>query len=216
MIDLASIPAYLNKLLFELGRRMGLYRGLNHICEIKAYDKRGKLKAFRFVRQKLMLNTFKKILAELFFPEVEMVADTYRSISAPDITGVARVLAIFSTRATATGEWGNLCYVNNTVATYGSRIRVGTSTVAPTRDDYCLGSEVANGIPTQTVGADYIAWAVAITLETVADISEAGLSCRYRQTAVDYFQDFLLFRDTFTPIPVAVGETISVTEKVTL
>jgi len=99
----------------------------------------------------------------------------------------------------------------------GTRIRIGTGTVAPTRDDYALGSEVANAIPSQTIGADYITWAVAITLETAQDISEAGLSMlMHYGIGGTSMAHFLMFRDTFTPVSVPAGGTISVTYKLSL
>jgi len=218
MIDLASIPAYLSKFVFELLRKLGLYRGLQHTCEIRAYDKRGKLIAFRFIRQKLMLDNFKNLLAEVLYPEVYLAPEDYRTATLVDIGGVTRAPAVFSSDGIDLGYPATFSCVSYKEWTYGARIRVGTGTLDPTRADYALQSEVADGIPTQTVGADFIAWAVAITLETAADIAEAGLSCYYQYAKhpdAPASAHFLLFRDTFTAVPVPATGAISIQEKLT-
>jgi len=227
MIDLASISAHLNKGLFKLGRRIGLFRGLNHVCEVKVYDKRGRLKAYRFIRQKLMLDNFKELLAGTFDVEEAVGAALYsRRVDVVDLGGVARTpatvahvdIGTLNNRGVTFNAQASYTTAQPGTGVYGVRIRVGTGTVAPTRADYALASEVASGVPTKTVGADYITWSVAITLETAADIAEAGMSCRYQLgiNAPPDYASFMLFRDVFTPIPVGVGETISITEKLTL
>jgi len=85
--------------------------------------------------------------------------------------------------------------------------------VAPTRNDYKLGAGVKAGAPTRTIGTDYISWAASFTLDTAADIAEAGMRIMlqlWSGTAVG-FERFMLFRDTFTPVSVPAGGTISVT-----
>jgi len=215
MIDLASIPSLMRLGLFELGRKVGLFRGLNHTLLIKAYDRRGKLKAIRFVRQKLMLNNFRNLLGEIFHPEVTL-ATTTRAASLVEMGGLAKSIPVFSTISIPDYYAMNFIAIEGSTVDLGARIRIGTGTIAPARDDYALQSEVADGIPTQTIGADYIAWSVAITLTTAQDISEAGLSCRYcNKTDTPEYSHFLLFRDTFTPVSVGAGGAISITERLT-
>jgi len=219
MIDLASIPAYLNKLGFSTLRKLGFYRGFNHICEVKVYDKRGKLKAFRFMRQELILDNFKNMLAEIIYPLVTVPSGSYRTASMVDVGGVTRAPSIYSGDETTDGYAHGLLCSGRVNITLGCIIRIGTSTVAPARGDYALGAEYASGTPTQTIGADFISWSIGITLTTVATITEAGLSCLYQYQKYPNSPataHFLLFRDTFTGVVVPDGGTISITEKVTL
>jgi len=229
MIDLASIPSLIRLGLFELGRKIGLFRGLNHTLLIKVYDKRGKLKAIRFVRQKLMLNNFRNILGAYLVQESDMVSapGILASASAVDVGGVSRTLPIVAHSRTLGYYQRGCCFSGQDsydteagLGKYGVRIRVGTGTVTPARDDYALASEYASGVPTRTIGADYIAWSVAITLTVGADITEAGMSVKGHVGGVDITAwtegDILLFRDTFTAVSIADGEAISITERLTL
>jgi len=227
MIDLASIPSLIRKLAYEVGRRIGLFRGLGHVLTIKAYDERGRLIAYRFVRQKLILHNFKNMLARLFSEEVTWYpAPWSRNADLVDLLGAAKAVAMIGHADVGTSD--NIGTAFNSQGSYtekapgagrlGVRIRIGPSTVAPDRADYALGAEVASGIPTITVGVDYIVWAASITLTTGADITEAGLSIVQNISFDGYWadDDFLLFRDTFTAVPVPDGGTISIAEKVTL
>jgi len=200
--------------------------------KIKVKDRKGRVIAVREEESDLILDNFRDILAGLLLPEFSWTEAVGAGVVAFD-KGVGLVDIEGTTRAPRT-------YGGITVGAYddqgvsftalagndylgagsmGVRIRIGTSTVAPTRADYKLGSEVASGIPTQTVGADYISWAVSIVLEAAADIAEAGLSilCNYSPPlGAKALGHFLLFRDTFTPISVPAGGTISITYTLTL
>jgi len=177
------------------------------------------------MRQKLILDNWKQILAKSLLPEytnpayTDPTADEQASVV--DTGGVSRGLWVIANTYIGSGE--ALSYItgyNVVDFVIGTRIRIGTGTVTPARADYALASEVASGVPTQTIGADYIVWAVAITLTTAQTITEAGLSIRCPVTyrvAPPTFQDILLFRDVFpTPVDVPAGGTISVTEKLAL
>jgi len=229
MIDLASIPSLIQLGLFELGRRMGLFRGLHHTLTIRAYDRRGRLIAMRFVRQKLILDNFKEILAAFLNPEAAFGAQgtTLSRASAVDMTGLALSPAIVAHAYIPSGERlaAGLVNLASQVTSGGGdlvgvRIRIGTGTVTPARADYTLGSEVASGVPTRTIGPDYVTWGVAITLVTGATITEAGMSLFGHGYGVnnEYWspKHFLLFRDVFTGVEVPDGGTISVTERVSL
>jgi len=205
--------------------RCGLLRAE---LKVEARDKHGRLIATRVKQADLILDNFKDLLAAILIPEYEWADGTMtfaKYASLVDLAGTSYSVAAhggdkietgynISINFTGIGSYGTL-----SAGRMGVRIRVGTSTVAPARGDYKLGAEVANGIPTQTVGADYVSWAVSITLAAAADIAEAGLSMRCNRAATGAgmaFSDFLFFRDTFTPISVPAGGTISVTYKLTV
>jgi hypothetical protein len=183
---------------------------------VKGYDQNGKLIAERKVIGDLLLNNFKNWLAAVLRPEENIASASSRTVSLTDTGGTARSVPVVSSK-TITGGSGAIFNYVNANWTYGCRIRIGTGTATPARTDYALGAEVATGIPTQTIGADYIIWAVSITLASAADITEAGLSAywNYADGATAAYANFLLTRDTFTAVSVPAGGTISVTIKFT-
>jgi len=168
--------------------------------KVEVRDREGRLVGVRSKESDLILNNFKEMLAGIWAPRTSV--------------GVTRALV---------HDGGAAVDVNmlltsplfNTGAESGAVIGVGTSTVAPTRDDYKLGAPVKGGTPTLTVGADYVSWAISLVLDAAADIAEAGMSCVYCR-ADNILSWFLMFRDTFTPISVPAGGTISVTYTLTL
>jgi len=198
---------------------------------VEARNRKGKLVAERVKEADLMLNNFKNIIASLLIPEFSFAGaavanqktfEQYASVV--DTGGVTRDVATHGGFTVGAGDNFLIAllalsgYDAYTSGSLGVRIRVGTSTVGPTRNDYALGAEVANGIPTQTVGADYVSWAVSIVLETAADITEAGLSLRCMAGSVGSaptFVDVLLFRDVFTAVSVEAGGSISITYTLT-
>jgi len=200
--------------------------------KIEVRDRKGRLIAVREKESDLILDNFRDVLAALLIPEFSWsdavgvgTVPYARYASLVDMGGTARDVAVYGGVNIGTNDHQYIAFV--ALAGYdliyagamGVRIRVGTSTVSPTRGDYRLGAGVGEGIPTQTVGADYISWAVSIVLEEAADVAEAGLSIRcYYGTVGGVFgwSHFLLFRDTFTPISVPAGGTISVTYTLTL
>jgi len=200
--------------------------------EVKAYDREGRLIAERRRETDLILDNFKEILAAMLTPHYSWSAVTGGGVKAAEVLaplvdtgGTARDTAIHGvyTVGTANSVPINILAVSgyNSIGAgdFGVRIEIGTSTVAPSRSDYKLGAKVAEGTPTKTVGVDYISWAVSIVLETAADIAEAGLYLRANLSPTGapwYIGGVLLFRDTFTPISVPAGGTISVTYKLTL
>jgi len=194
-------------------------RGLITVeLRVKVRDKDGKLVAVRRKKSALILNNFRDLLAHLFYPEETIAATNKRRITLVNLGGSSVGINVRSATGSAAGY--GLCWqtVENVDMKVGVRIRIGTSTVSPARTDYKLGAEVANEVPSQTVGADYISWAVSIVLAAAADIAEAGLSMRAQTATVAAaaYDNFLLFRDTFTPISVPAGGTISITYTLTL
>jgi len=187
--------------------------------KVEVKDREGNLVAVRKQVNDIILNNFKDVLAELLYPMTTVTAGSYRTAAIVVVGGTARDIAIFSSVLSASGEGHNFIGVDSVAYDFGVVIEIGTGTVEPTRDDYKLASLVKYATPTQTVGADYISWAVSIVLDTAADIAEAGLSIRcvvggYGATPVP--DRFMLFRDTFTPVSVPAGGTISVTYTLTL
>jgi len=200
--------------------------------KIEVKDREGRLVELREKESDLILDNFRDVLAALLLPEFEWSSIIGTALTAfakyaglVDLGGVARNVPVWG--GYTVDGYDNRSINLSGLAGYdglpagsgGVRIRIGTSTVAPARNDYKLGAEVANGVPTQTVGADYISWAVSIVLAAAADIAEAGLSIRCNYAAVgatSAFGHFLLFRDTFTAISVPAGGTISVTYTITL
>jgi len=186
---------------------------------IEVRDKKGKLIAIRRCKSDLILNNFKNVLAVLLTPYVDLGLGDRKTAGVTDIGGTARTLTVWANRANTGGYGLNFTGAHRDPSwPIGVRIRIGTSTVAPTRDDYKLGAEVKYGSPTQTVGADYISWAISLVLDAAADIAEAGMSCFFQLgfAAPTSWCEVLLFRDTFTPISVPAGGTISVTYTLTL
>jgi len=187
--------------------------------KVEVRDKHGKLVDVREKESDLILDNFKDLLAVIMNPYVEIIGGERINASLVNTGGGVANLAVICNIAVAAGQGHTyICADNATEFRYGMRIGIGTSTVSPTRGDYTLGAWVATGTPTQTVGADYISWAVSIVLEAAADIAEAGLVATFNigfATTPDYFS-FLLFRDTFTPISVPAGGTISVTYTLSL
>jgi len=186
---------------------------------IEVRDKHGKVVEVREKESDLILDNFKLMLATLMTPE-EMIAEgADRSETLVDYGGTARSVPIWANKLISSGQGLSFTgFHRSPDSLIGVRIIVGTSTVSPTRADYALGAAVATGSPTRSVGADYISWAVSITLTTAADIAEAGMSIfvNVASTAATLWYQFLLFRDTFTPVSVPAGGTISVTYTLTL
>jgi len=187
---------------------------------IEVRDKEGKLIKKICKESDLILENFRDLIAEVLYPYVTVAVNSWRTAALIDTGGTARSVAVFSTANTAdTGDGGNFLMKRYWDTDFGVRIAIGTSTVSPTRADYKLGAEVARGIPTQTIGADYISWAISITLTTAQDIAEAGLMlyCIVAgYTVTPTLADILMFRDTFTPVSVPAGGTISITYTLTL
>jgi len=187
--------------------------------KVEVRDREGRLIGIRRKRSDLILNNFKRLLAAWLTPEEALADGTRRNADVVTTDGTARTVPIWANAIHSSGQ--GLSFTSGHKSPdfiIGTVIRIGTSTVAPTRNDYELGAMVAKDKPTITVGADYISWAVSIVLETAADIAEAGLAVRvqgqYLTTLITYYT--LLFRDTFTPISVPAGGTISVTYTLTL
>jgi len=195
---------------------MSCKRGLLKIkLKVEVRDKHGKLIETREKEGDLILDNFKAILSGVLYPFGSISENTWRTVSVVDVAGTARSIAVFSTANTdVSGDGANFLARRYSASDLGAWIGVGTSTVTPTRGDYKLGAQVAWGSPSQTVGADYISWAVSLVLEAAADIAEAGLALYCIVDgwgAPPTFKNVFLFRDTFTPISVPAGGTISVT-----
>jgi len=194
-------------------------RPLRVNLRIEVRDRHGKLVDVREKESDLILNNFKEILAALFRPQEMIAVGVTRTASIVDWGGTALNIPIWANDVNASGQ--GLCFTGahrSPELEIGGWIWVGTSTVAPTRNDYKIGASVARGRATQTVGADYISWAVSITLETAADIAEAVMTCVFQIyfKATTTVREVALFRDTFTPVSVPAGGTISVTYTLTL
>jgi len=186
---------------------------------VEVRDEEGKPVATRKCRGDLILDNFKELLAAILMPCMTLAAGANTTASLVTLAGEAVSTSIWANSAITSGQGLNFTgFQRSPDAEVGMWIMVGTSTVSPTRGDYKLGAEVARAIPSQTVGADYISWSVSIVLEAAADIAEAGLmGFIQRNFAASIVVDaILLFRDTFTPISVPAGGTISVTYTLTL
>jgi len=199
---------------------------------IEVRDKWGKLVDIREKEGDLILDNFRDILAALLLPEFEWPTVTgvkltpfEKYAALVDYGGTAYNVPLYGGRTVGTNInetialTGVAGYDKVSAGLMGVRIRIGTSTVTPTRGDYKLGAEVASAIPSQTIGADYISWAVSITLTEAADIAEAGMTLRCIRSLVGAamaISEFLLFRDTFTVVSVPAGGTISVTYTLSL
>jgi len=184
-----------------------------HETFIEVRDAKGRLVARRYIKGKLILNNFKNWIGGALGREESLSGATDATINASmvDIGGTARTIAVrYVVYGADRYSFQGRTYNTGTFRV-GTLIRVGTGTIAPTRDDYALGAEYAYGVPTVTIGADYVAWSVGITLVTGATITEAGLS----QKAGGAY-DILLTRDVFTGVTVPDGGTISVTIKMTM
>jgi len=168
--------------------------------KVEVRDREGRPVGVRSKESDLILNNFKEMLAGIWAPRTSVGATR----TLVDNGGVATDVNLLLTSP-----------LFNTGAESGATIGVGTSTVAPTRDDYKYGAPVKGGTPTLTVGADYVSWAISLVLDAAADIAEAGMNCVYCR-ADGTLAWFLMFRDTFTPISVPAGGTISVTYTLTL
>jgi len=194
-------------------------RPLRVNLRIEVRDRRGKLVGIREEESDLILDNFRDILAAMMLPQENLAEGANRVASTVDDAGVARNLPVWANSTISSGQGLSFTGAHQSPSwPIGVLILIGTSTVAPSRGDYKLGAKVAEGKPTQTVGADYISWAVSIVLEAAADIAEAGLLSYYQlsfATAI-FYPRVLLFRDTFTPISVPAGGTISVTYTLTL
>jgi len=211
MIDVASIPSLMRLGLFELGRKIGLFRGFNHTLTIKVYDKKGKLIAVRFVRQRLILTNFRKLILFSILGHNNRwdVGELTITLTGEDGVTISPITWHDLDRETFMSAY----HVGMTPV----KIAIGTSTVAPTRDDYALGSKVAEAeAPTVVEGADWVTYAQAFTLVTGADITEAGFFIKCYELAGVVVKWVMLFRDTFTAVSVPDGGTIAITEKVTI
>jgi len=186
---------------------------------VEARDRHGKLVDVREKEGDLILNNFKNLLAGWLSPLEALAEGSRRDVNVVTTGGTAFAAPVWANALHGSGQ-GLAFTSGHKSPSYwiGTKIRVGTSTVAPTRDDYKLGAEVASAAPSQTVGADYISWAASMVLETAADVAEAGMSVRVQAkflVALDSYPT-LIFRDTFAAISVPAGGTISVTYTLTL
>jgi len=212
---------------------MGCRSGLLRIkLKVEVRDKHGKLIDMREKEGDLILDNFRDLLAAILTPYVEYSAATTVDYTAEevntslvDLGGTARTVTTVGVRTVGASDnviinfLGISGYDATPAGALGVRIHIGTSTVAPSRGDYALGAEITRKTPTQTIGADYISWAVSIVLEAAADVAEAGLSLVMTIAPVGspvMRGGILLFRDTFTPISVPAGGTISVTYTLSL
>jgi len=169
--------------------------------EVKGYDEKGRLIAVRRKESDLILKNYVYLVSLIIYPFA--VAD--RGADLVDQGGVTRREVVYNDSATML-----FGYRSGNVAA-GAQIAVGTSTVAPTRDDYKLGAEVKRGAPTVSQYVDKVTIAVSLVLDAAADITEAGVVCRMWAPIDGIMVDIFLFRDTFTAVSVPAGGTISVT-----
>jgi len=170
---------------------------LRLVLKIEVYDKKGNLIETRKTERDLLLDNFKNFLAAIFYPETT----TLTTASVKDTGGVSRTLEILLSTA----------YFGGTSPT-GVRIVVGSGTTTPTRGDYALESQVAEEIPTQSIGADSISWRAEITFTTSVTLGEAGMIGKYYSNAAAALIDVLLFRDLIDPVlSIPAGGTCRVT-----
>jgi len=186
---------------------------------VEVRDREGRVVGVRRCRSDLILDNFRDFLAGVLIPFESLPYGAARYASIVDTGGVARNTPIWANDENPSGQGLTFTGASRSPSwPIGVTLAVGTSTTAPTRGDYKLGAEVAYGVPTVTVGADYISWAVSIVLETAADIAEASLRCVFQHAflATTSYSSVQLFRDTFTAISVPAGGTISVTYTLSL
>jgi len=185
---------------------------------VEARDRHGRVVGVREKSGDLILDNFRDILATIFYPESTYVLGSRRNADVVDFGGAAVSVPVVSNVDLSSGEGHSMLGAWVTEFIVGVLIHIGTDTTPPTRGDYKLGAEVERGAPTITVGADYISWAVSIVLEAAKTIAEAGMTLRlnYAFSATLVGTRVFVFRDTFTPIDVPAGGTISVTYTLTL
>jgi len=196
-----------------------LKQGLCVELFIEVRDKEGKLIATRYKKSDLILDNFRKCLLFGILGKANVeVKDA--TVSLTDEGGASRSPWVAYDYAGDAVIRSIALSVLHSSAVTERKIAIGTGTVAPTRGDYALGTKVGESVyVTVAEFSDYVTYAASITLTTAYDITEAGLFRRFRGgsatgDAGGYW--FLMFRDTFSAVPVPAGGTVSVTFKVTI
>ena len=176
---------------------------------VKVYDASGALQASVTQNDDMVMNNFMNFLQSwLSYETPTSAASTF---TMTDTAGASLTLVGRDSGATAgTCSWA--CELT-TQPYEGGYIGVGTGTTAPQRTDYKLGAQYQNLVTVNTPSYDpttgNIAFGVGIIAGTAATISEAGFF-EYWWTTANTQYYFMMFHDTFTPISVAAGSTISV------
>lgn len=147
----------------------------------------------------LVLDQFGKFFAAVF--KQHAVGADDQTISINDTGGAARTVYVYSNQA-------HLIYCDNDDE--GMLVAVGTDGTTPTRSDTNLGAQVDT---TTAIGGDAV-WTSANGTVTMAgsvaaaanrSLQECGLIARW-QDSLSARRNFLLFRDTFPVVSVAIGK----------
>lgn len=179
-------------------------QGFSTLLLVKAYDKDGNLIAERVKEGDLWLKNFLFIIYGVFNP---------REGSDPSFTTDTGETQTIDVKDYSTPSiFDHLGDSNNFV-----KIAIGTGTTTPYVDDYKLESEVARATVSEPqyniIGnAMNITFSATFTLDTATDISESGvvIGCN-RDTTVDVDWWMFVIRDTFDPVSVPAGGTITIT-----
>jgi len=164
----------------------------------------------------LVLDNFGTWLAAFFRAEV-----TANKINIPLVEkgGTTRNIAVYG-RA-ATGE----IHFNYYPYSVGTKIQIGSSTVAPTRGDYAIGTAFTvapeselNDTGHGSYAAGGVTFSTSITAGGSGTINESGVFGRWHdQTASSTRYDFMLFHDSISPgVSFSAGQSITIQYSISL
>ncbi|MGA2664037.1 MAG: hypothetical protein ABSF83_03750, partial [Nitrososphaerales archaeon] len=176
---------------------------------VKVYDPKGALVASETQNDDMVMNNFMSFLSSWLSyqsPSAAPVTFTMTNVAGAAQTLVAKV----APNAAYTCTWA----CEYTTAPYaGGYIAVGTGATPPTRSDFKLGAQYQSLVPVNTPAYDPstgdIVFGAAIIAGTAATISEAGFFENWFTLNTNWY-DYLMFHDTFPPVQVPAGGTISV------
>lgn len=169
-------------------------QGFSTLLLVKVYDKDGNLIAERVKEGDLWLKNFGEFL-KAFFDCVMC--------------------------GTVKDESGNSYYTFYWLyGSYDAKICVGTGTTPPTPDDYKLENQVAeaSGSTTQlsvSGNAMNVTFSASFTFDSAQNISESGVKVYAYVHQIGgsnaYYKWIYIIRDTFDPVSVPAGGTITIT-----
>ncbi|MBI2938106.1 MAG: hypothetical protein HYY22_07870 [Thaumarchaeota archaeon] len=94
-----------------------------------------------------------------------------------------------------------------------SYIQIGTGNTAPTRNDKSIqtSAETAVEISAPSYSSGNISFSASIAITGTKDITESVMYSTYEEWVGNTNKAFVMFRDTFSPISVVNGDSVTVT-----
>lgn len=177
---------------------------------LEVRDAEGKLVDVRKKDYDMFTANFGAWLAAIF--KLGFTSDSATTYTAIDENGNARTLGNYSTITDYVSIASPMhCDFGN-----GFRVAIGSSIAAPTVNDIALGAEIARVqasmpqvVADEATGELKIIFSATFSFDTEQTAAEIGVFFYARDTANNTF-NILVARDTFTPVTVQAGGSITV------